>query len=50
MKGFDNRFLDELKAKSDIVEVVSKYMPLESRVVIFGADVLFITKRRRLFV
>ena len=31
MKGFDNRFLDELKAKSDIVEVVSKYMPLESR-------------------
>ena len=31
MKGFDNKFLDELKAKSDIVEVVSKYMPLESR-------------------
>lgn len=31
MRGFDNKFLDELKAKSDIVDVVSRYVPLEQR-------------------
>ena len=31
MRGFDNKFLDELKAKSDIVETVSRYVTLEQR-------------------
>lgn len=31
MNGFDNRFLDELKNKNDIVDIVGKYMRLEQR-------------------
>ena len=31
MSGFDNKFLDELKNKSDIVEVVGRYVRLEQR-------------------
>ena len=31
MKGFDTRFIDELKNKSDIVDVVSRYVKLEQR-------------------
>lgn len=31
MKGFDSRFLDELKSKSDIVQTVGKYVSLERR-------------------
>ncbi len=31
MKGFDVKFLDELKLKNDIVEVVGKYVSLEQR-------------------
>ncbi len=29
MKGFDAKFIEELKSKSDIVETVSRYVPLE---------------------
>lgn len=31
MKGFDQKFLDELKNKSDIVDVVGRYVRLEQR-------------------
>ncbi|MCQ2399384.1 MAG: CHC2 zinc finger domain-containing protein, partial [Clostridia bacterium] len=31
MKGFDTKFLDELKSKTDIVKVVGKYVPLTPR-------------------
>jgi len=31
MKGYDEKFLDELKSKNDIVSVVSSYIPLEQR-------------------
>ena len=31
MKGFDAKFIDELKNKNDIVDVVSRYVPLEQR-------------------
>ncbi len=31
MNGFDSRFIEELKTKCDIVEVVSKYVRLEQR-------------------
>ncbi|MBQ3219212.1 MAG: DNA primase [Clostridia bacterium] len=31
MKGFDTKFLDELKNKNDIVDVVGKYVRLEQR-------------------
>ena len=31
MKGFDNKFIDELKAKNDIIDVVGKYVRLEQR-------------------
>ena len=31
MSGFDARFLDELKSKNDIVDVVSRYVKLEQR-------------------
>ena len=31
MNGFDNKFLDELKNKSDIVDVVGRYVRLEQR-------------------
>ncbi len=30
-KGYDQEFLSELKAKNDIVEVISKYIPLEAK-------------------
>lgn len=31
MRGFDTKFLDELKSKNDITEVIGKYVPLEQR-------------------
>ena len=31
MRGFDSRFLEELKSKNDIVDVVSRYVRLEQR-------------------
>ena len=31
MKGFDSRFIDELKSKNDLVSVAEKYMRLEQR-------------------
>ena len=31
MSGFDPRFIDELKSKNDIVEVIGKYVQLEQR-------------------
>lgn len=31
MKGFDAKFIDELKNKNDIVDVVGRYVPLEQR-------------------
>ncbi len=31
MKGFDTKFIDELKSKNDIVDVVGKYVRLEQR-------------------
>jgi len=31
MRGFDTKFLDELKAKSNITDIVSKYVTLEQR-------------------
>ncbi len=31
MKGFDNKFIDELKNKNDIVEVVGKFVQLQQR-------------------
>lgn len=31
MKGYDNKFIDELKAKNDIVDVANKYIRLEQR-------------------
>lgn len=31
MKGFDNKFIDELKSKNDIIDVVGKYVRLEQR-------------------
>ena len=31
MRGFDAKFIDELKNKNEIVEVVSKYVPLERK-------------------
>ena len=31
MKGFDAKFIEELKNKNDLVEVVSKYVHLEQR-------------------
>ncbi len=31
MRGFDDKFITELKAKNDLVDVVSKYVPLEQR-------------------
>ena len=31
MKGYDERFLSELKSKNDIVSVISSYVPLEQR-------------------
>lgn len=31
MRGFDSKFIEELKNKNDIVDVVSKYVPLEQR-------------------
>ncbi|MCQ2386878.1 MAG: DNA primase [Clostridia bacterium] len=31
MKGFDARFLDELKSKNDIVDTISKYVHLEQK-------------------
>ena len=31
MKGFDNKFIEELKAKNDIIDVVGKYVRLEQR-------------------
>ena len=31
MKGFDTKFIDELKLKSDIVDVVGRYVRLEQR-------------------
>ena len=31
MKGFDVKFIDELKNKNDIVDVVGKYVRLEQR-------------------
>lgn len=30
-KGFDNNWLDELKYKNDIVEVISRYIPLQKK-------------------
>ena len=31
MRGYDARFLDQLKSKNDLVEVVSKYVHLEQK-------------------
>ncbi len=31
MRGFDNKFLEELKSKNDIIDVVSRYVHLEQR-------------------
>ncbi len=31
MKGYDEKFLDELKSKNDIVSVISSYIPLEQK-------------------
>ena len=31
MRGFDNKFLDELKSKNDIVDVISRYVRLEQK-------------------
>lgn len=31
MKGFDQKFIDELKSKNDIVDVISRYVQLEQR-------------------
>lgn len=31
MKGFDPKFIDELKIKNDIIDVVSRYVPLEHK-------------------
>ena len=31
MRGFDQKFLDELKLKNDLVDVVGKYVHLEQR-------------------
>ena len=31
MKGFDAKFIDELKRKNDIVDIVGKYVRLEQR-------------------
>ena len=31
MRGFDTKFLDELKSKSDITEVIGRYVHLEQR-------------------
>ena len=31
MRGFDNKFLDELKNKNDIVDVISRYVRLEQK-------------------
>ena len=31
MKGFDSRFIDELKNKNDIIDVVSRYVQLQNR-------------------
>lgn len=31
MRGFDAKFIDELKNKNDIVDVISKYVPLERK-------------------
>ena len=31
MKGFDVKFIDELKSKNDIVEVVGRYVPLQQK-------------------
>ena len=31
MKGFDNKFMEELKAKNDIIDVVGRYVRLEQR-------------------
>ena len=30
-RGYDTRFLEELKSKNDIVDVISRYVPLEQK-------------------
>lgn len=45
---FPPEFIDELKSKNDIVSVVSRYLPLEKKVIVFGEDVRFIMKKRLL--
>ena len=46
----DLKFLDELKAKNDIVEVIGKYLPLTRRgKLIFGVGCGLITSAIRFF-
>ena len=44
MRGFDARFIEELKNKNDIVDIIGRYGAQT-----FGEDALSITKKRRLF-
>ena len=31
MRGYDEKTIDEIKSKNDLVSVISSYMPLEQR-------------------
>ena len=47
-RGMDPRFMQELKQKNNIVEVIGSYIALDRRGATIGLAVPFITKRPRL--
>ena len=49
MRGFDARFIEELKNKNDVVDIIGRYVRLEQKGGNFWEDALFIMKRRLLF-